>query len=86
MKDFAGETCCDATAFAAGLGRLRPGSALLVLSLVLMERWASGEEGRVIGSGEVEREEYAILLCFYSSYLKIAIIRNRVSVLIARCC
>lgn len=40
--------------WAGDLGFRRPGGALF-------ERGASGEEGRVMGSGEVERLEYAIL-------------------------
>lgn len=53
MKDFDGEVFAAAAGL-VGRGRRRPGKT------ALCERGARGEEGIVIGSGEVERDECAI--------------------------
>lgn len=52
-KDFEGEVLAAAAAL-MGLGLRRPGST------ALCDRGASGEDGMVIGSGDVERDECAM--------------------------
>ena len=53
-NDLEGEVFAACAAL-TGLGRRRPGST------ALCDRGASGDEGIVIGSGDVERDECAIL-------------------------